>query len=401
MKYIVLSNSTWEEYEYKRLLELLPDREEIRFAGPITNEQEIDSCVKGVTVAELHLLNAKEYTLLVSSPYWLPEVFKLQARYIVALLERVPEGENSVLWEKYSGLLGAKSDLVGTRSERIYLEQSLRRDAVVYLSGDEPKTYGVSTQNERLYFLTDYEVLWTQALESLWRDSPGLPYHWARLQWQLRAKYYMSMCEKLPHQPSVHYLAASYLYLLEDATANRYLKQSFELMIMHDYMDCLNSHFRFFSAIEAKNGNLDVAVRQYAITAITEEEKQDAARIQNWLDAEQYDLVRAGLFRVNEDDASAIRILNSLSSWEARDLLMQSYIRTFQWEKAQEIQRELEGDVDDIIEGTLHLLHGRSHEAIRSFLNAAGGDNQAWPLLSEMADMEEAVGRLSRSVEHE
>lgn len=401
MKYIILSNGTWEEYEYKRLLELLPDREEIRFVGRITSEQQTLSPIKAATAAELHLLNTTEYTIIVSSPYWLPEVLKLQARYIVALLERAPEGGNRELWDKYSGLLGAKADLVGTRSERIYLEQSLRMDAVVYLSGDKPKSYGVTFQDERLYFLTDYEVLWTQALQSLWRESPRLNLHWARIQRQLRAEYYISMCERLPHQPSVYYLAASYLYLLEDSLANRYLEQSFELMVLHDYVDCLYSHFRFFSAIEAKMGNLDVAVTQYTITAITAEEKQEATRMQTWLESEQYELVRAELFRVNEDEAAAIRILNSLSSPEARALLMQNYKQTFQWEKALEIQRELEGHVDEIMEGTLHLLHGRRHQAIRSFLRAAEGDNQAWPLLSEMADMEEAVGRLRRRVEDE
>jgi hypothetical protein len=52
-----------------------------------------------------------------------------------------------------------------------------------------------------------------------------------------------------------------------------------------------------------------------------------------------------------------------------------------------------------VIEGTLHLLHGRRHAAIRSFLRAAGADHQARPLFAEMADLEEAVGRLRGRVD--
>lgn len=144
---------------------------------------------------------------------------------------------------------------------------------------------------------------------------------------------------------------------------------------------------------------METAVQQYTITAFTAEEKRDAERLQGWLHSGQYELVRAELFRLNEDEAAAVRILSSLTTSEAKMLLIQNYIRTFQWEKALELQQDLEGSVDGVIEGTIHLLHGRRHEAIRSFLNAAGQDNQAWPLLSEMADLEEAVKRLKRRVE--
>ncbi|MNL71847.1 hypothetical protein D3C87_1970700 [compost metagenome] len=47
-----------------------------------------------------------------------------------------------------------------------------------------------------------------------------------------------------------------------------------------------------------------------------------------------------------------------------------------------------------VIEGTLHLLHGRRHAAIRSFLRVAGAGGEARTLFAEMADLEEAVGRL-------
>ncbi|WP_339318961.1 hypothetical protein [Paenibacillus sp. FSL R10-2734] len=399
MKYLILSGGSWEDYEYKRLLELLPDREEVCFAGRMTREQQANSQIMAVEATDIYSLKAKQYTLLVSSPYWLSDVLSLQAAYVVVLLERCPEEENKLLWDKYSGLLGAKADLVASRSERIYLEQSLRRGGVIYLGGDQQESYGITRQGDRLYFLTDYEVLWSKALESLWQDPTILATDWVTVQLELRADYYISMCSKLPSQPVVHYLAASYLYLLGDSAANRYLVQSFELMVLYEYLDCLHSHFRFFSAIEVKTGNLETAVQQYTITAFTAEEQREAERLQGWFHSEQYQLVRAELFRLNEDEASAVRILSSLTTSEAKLLLIQNYIRTFQWEKALELQRELEGSVDGVIEGTIHLLHGRRHEAIRSFLNAAGQDNQAWPLLSEMADLEEAIRRLKRRVE--
>lgn len=399
MKYLVLSGGSWEDYEYKRLLELLPDREEVCFVGRMTLEQQTNSQIRAVAAVNIYSLNMKQYTILVSSPYWLSEVLSLQAAYVVALLERCPEEENKRLWDKYSGLLGAKADLAATRSERIYLEQSLRREGVIYLGGDQQESYGVTFQGDRLYFLTDYEVLWRKAIVNLWQDSSVSSADWITMQLELRADYYISMCAKLPSQPVVHYLAASYLYLLGDASANRYLAQSFELMVLYEYLDCLHSHFRFFSAIEGKMGDLETAVQQYTITAFTAEEKLEAERLLGWLHSGQYELVRAELFRLNEDEAAAIRILSSLTTSEAKLLLIRNYIRTFQWEKALELQQELEGSVDGVIEGTIHLLHGRRHEAIRSFLNATGQDNQAWPLLSEMADLEEAIRRLKRRVE--
>lgn len=246
MKYLILSGGSWEDYEYKRLLELLPDREGVCFAGRMTNEQQTNNQIRAVAAADIYSLNMKQYTILVSSPYWLSEVLSLQAAYVVALLERCPEEEKKCLWDKYSGLLGAKADLVATRSERIYLEQSLRREGVLYLGGDQQESYGVTFQGDRLYFLTDYEVLWRKAIMNLWQDSTISPADWVTIQLELRADYYISMCAKLPSQPVVHYLAASYLYLLGDSVANRYLAQSFELMVLYEYLDCLHSHFRFF-----------------------------------------------------------------------------------------------------------------------------------------------------------
>lgn len=122
---------------------------------------------------------------------------------------------------------------------------------------------------------------------------------------------------------------------------------------------------------------------------------------------------------MNEDSAAAIMILSSSSYTEAKPLLLLNYIETYQWEKALQLHREMEASSDagvgtaagtspparggaaaaasqqlPVIEGTLHLLHGRRHAAIRSFLRAAGADHQARPLFAEMADLEEAVGRL-------
>lgn len=246
MKYLILSGGSWEDYEYKRLLELLPDREGVCFAGRMTREQQTNNQIRAVAAADIYSLNMKQYTILVSSPYWLSEVLSLQAAYVVALLERCPEEEKKWLWDKYSSLLGAKADLVATRSERIYLEQSLRREDALYLAGDQQESYGVTFQGDRLYFLTDYEVLWRKAMANLRQDSARSPADWVTIQLELRADYYISMCAKLPSQPVVHYLAASYLYLLGDSVANRYLAQSFELMVLYEYLDCLHSHFRFF-----------------------------------------------------------------------------------------------------------------------------------------------------------
>lgn len=68
MKYLILSGGSWEDYEYKRLLELLPDREEVCFAGRMTREQQANSQIMAVEATDIYSLKAKQYTLLVSSP---------------------------------------------------------------------------------------------------------------------------------------------------------------------------------------------------------------------------------------------------------------------------------------------------------------------------------------------
>jgi hypothetical protein len=117
-------------------------------------------------------------------------------------------------------------------------------------------------------------------------------------------------------------------------------------------------------------------------------------------------------------------MLSGSSYMEAKPLLLLNYIETYQWEKALQLQREMEAGSEagvgtaagtspaarggaaaaasqqlPVIEGTLHLLHGRRHAAIRSFLRAAGADHQARTLFAEMADLEEAVGRLRGRVD--
>ncbi|MBW4085581.1 hypothetical protein [Paenibacillus sp. S150] len=425
MNYLILSLGSWDEYPYKRLLELLPDRADVCFAGELTSGQQADSGIRPVPLADLNNMDASEFTMLVSSPYWLPDVLALQPAYMVALLAPCPEGEDKALWDKYSGLLAARADLVGTASERLYLEQNLSKSEVVYLSGDYPLSCGLIRRGERLFFLSDYEAIWTRALTELWQPSSSKTGSWLILQRRLRADFYVSMCGKMPAQPTVHYLAATYLYLLGDEAAGRYLAKSFELMLLHDYTDCLHSHYRFFSAIEAKKGNLALAAAQYEITAFTEEERQAAAQMRQWLDNGQYELLQAEIYRVNEDIAEAIRILEKASCPEAQPLLLQNYITSFQWEKALQLQRATGLGVSEaagppsfagaaltsvtvggsgipsyggvqlpVIEGTLHLLHGRRHAAIRSFLRAAGAGGEARALFAEMADLEEAAGRL-------
>lgn len=166
--------------------------------------------------------------------------------------------------------------------------------------------------------------------------------------------------------------------------------------------------------MEAKRGNLELAVRQYEITAFTAEERAVSAQLQRWLDSGQRELVQAEIYRVNEDGAAAIKRLAGAANPEAKTLLLLNYTDTYQWEKALRLQQELESTAGDpasavlqgggaavsilqqipVMEGTLHLLNGKRHAAIRSFLRAAGPEQGARSLFAEMADLEEAVGRL-------
>lgn len=409
MKYMIFSHNGWGNFPYKRLLELLPDREEVHVVGEVMEEDEQVYGVNSFSLTNMLSLDLTEYTAIVCSPYWLQTVIPLQPQFVIALLDKCPNDQDKEIWNKYSELLAARADIVGTVSERIYLEQCLRREGVLLLHGENPLTYKTVTHRQDTLFLNDYETIWFEVISCL---NKGNPFHqWVSVQWEIRCKYYTDLVEKYPYHAAISYLAASYLYLLGRSSEGvPYLVNSFEQMILNDYLDCLHSHYRFFSSIAAQEGDLEKAIRVYAVSVYTEEEQMKVREMWNWLEQGKGELVKAEIFRLNEDYASAIRTLIPLNTSESKLLLRNNYVQTCCYEEVMNITEEVSlsyvGDYElsyvdlQLIKGTVHMLHNKHYEAVTAILKAATIELSSLQWLTEMSSYEESA-RVLRSAVYE
>ncbi|OAB47017.1 hypothetical protein [Paenibacillus antarcticus] len=410
MKYMIFCHNGWGDFSYKRMLKLLPDRDEVIVVGEVMKKDEQDYDVCSISLTNMLSLDLTEYTTIVCSPYWLKTVNSLHPRYMIALLERCPDDQDAEMWNKYSEILAAHADIVGTASERIYLEQCLRREGIFLLSGESPLTYGMVNHRQDTLFLNDYEMIWFEALSCM---NKGERFEqWTYVQWEIRCKYYVDLGATYPFHATISYLAATYLYLLgKSSDAGMYVVNSFEQMVLHDYLDCLDSHYRFLSSMAAQVGDLEKAIRIYAVSVYSEVDQMKVIEMRLWLDHGEDDLVKAEIFRLNEDYASAIRTLKPLNSSESKSLLRDNYMQTYRYEDALRLTEEgsLSHEMDSeislvnslLIRGTIHMLHNRPYEAVKAILTATTVELSALQWLTEMSSYEESAERMLRSIAYE
>ncbi|MBB6447368.1 hypothetical protein [Bacillus benzoevorans] len=373
MKFVVFSHSGWTSFSYQRYIELLPGRGSKFFFGKVSDEDEEMYGLQSLSFAEIDGLEKGEYTAIVSSPYLLPFVFQIQPKCIIALIDPVPNDEEAGLWQKFTGLLAAEADLIGCCNEEIYMEQCLRHENVMLLQ-DENK---------------ECETIWTEVILAMDQDQ-SLD-SWKQRQWESRAAFYKDLHEQVGDHEEVCYSLASYLYFLNRSLAKEYLTISFEQMILKNKKECLSQYYRFFAAIEAKAGNLDRAVHNYAISAITEEEKLNVKSFHRLLEDGRKNLVQAGTFKLNQDYLSAIRVLMISNDPEARRYLLPNFLNTYRWEEALNLLEKMELPVTeqyfaDGIRGILQQIRGKRHEGIHSLLRASVYD---WKVLSSIAEMDQ------------
>ncbi|WP_156043250.1 hypothetical protein [Paenibacillus sp. UNC451MF] len=325
-----------------------------------------------ITIDELSCLEKDQYIAVVASPFMLQYAYTIVPRKIIALLKRNVEEESSGFWNKFNALLASQSDLIGSSSEKIYLEQCFRNDNVFYLPNDARETQ-----------------LWSEAVRALDRGEPITP--WKHRQWESRAAYYNGLYEQWGDHETVCYLLASYLYLLKRASAKIFLAASFEQMMMKDHADCLRTHYRFFSAMEAQAGKSDQAIRIYAVTAFTEDEKRSVQLLNELLEKGRHDLIQAEIYRLNEDYCSAIQSLQAFGSRDADRFALSNYLLAFRWEEALRLLERTgvpagERHLAEMLRGTMHLIRGRRHQAIQSFLRGSISD---WRALNSMVEVEQ------------
>ncbi|KIL40212.1 hypothetical protein SD70_15485 [Gordoniibacillus kamchatkensis] len=328
--------------------------------------------IRPVSLLDLARLNRGEYGAVVTSPYLLPCVRLIQPRIVIAIAERRDEADSSETLRKFHGLMAAQADLIATSSEKIYLEMCFRYDHVLYMPND----------------IEESGTVWTEAISAKLRgESTDV---WMHRQWEAQAAFYRNWHERIGDHETICYLLASYQYLLGRSSAKSYLSLSFEQMMIKEFTDCLRTHYRFFSAMDAKEGDLEAAVRVYAITALTDEERSRVRVLQAYLDQGRTDLAKAELFRLNDDYRNAIGTLLRSDDPEAGSHLLRCYLPVYRYQEALQLLERIrkqtpERYLADLLRGTLDMLSGKRHEAIHAFLRAAAKD---WLLLGHMAELE-------------
>ena len=386
-----------QDFPSDRLLQLLPDCENL-FSIPADSPSILDS------------MDPQETVALVFHPYWIQAVNRFAPRSVVSFIEPCPPDADRELWEKLWNLLAAKSALVCTSSERIYLEQCFRRDSAILLTSEEHKPFDVCQIKGKTWFLRDYEMFFRDAMERVLRNRSIEDL--ARKQWHLRKKYYQSLTDKVNMQATVLFLLSVYQYLLGEKAARDSLLQSFEYSLLAGNQDSLQTHYRFLSAIELQAGDLEQAVNTYGITALAANEKQTYRSLLTLLQQGKHELAKAELFRSNEDFRSAVSILHTHlpthtpSSDEARRKLIQSYLHMGQMEQALRlIQTSDLISLEDrknffLLKGTVCFMNGDRHAAIHHFLKAAVYDYDAIAHVLELKALDDGLASLvKREVE--
>ncbi|MDR6999290.1 hypothetical protein J2Y67_001737 [Neobacillus niacini] len=262
------------------------------------------------------------------------------------------------------------------------MEQCLRHENVMFLENENKEC----------------QTIWADVVLAL--DRGESLNSWNRRLWESRVAYYTGLHDQIGDHEKVSYWLAFYLYLLERSMAKQYLIASFEQMILKNNRDCLSTHYRLLSAIEAKAGNLDLAVRKYAITAITEEEKLNVKTFYRLLKEGRSDLVKANIFKLNQDYLSAIRVLMDSDDPEADRHLLPNYLNTYRWDEALNLleKKELlitEQYFVDGIRGILQRIRGKRHEAIHLLLRASVQD---WKVLSSIAEIDQWEQAMKKTI---
>ncbi|GAX91605.1 hypothetical protein [Effusibacillus lacus] len=381
MNYVCFAASS-QDFSQNRLSKLLPDCENV-YSIPTLSPSVLDS------------LNPDETVAFVFHPYWIQVVNRFAPKSIVSFIEPCPEASDSGLWEKLWSYLAGQSALVCTQSERIYLEQCFRRDAVLLLTGEEQKPFDVHRANGETLFLRDFEMIFRAALERILQNLSVEDL--VRKQWRLRMRYYQGLADQVGMHAAVRFLLSVYQYLLGKPDARDSLLQSFEQSLLEGNKECLTTHYRFLSAIETQSGDLERAVNTYGITALSPNERETYNFLLSLLQQGQQDLVQAELFRLNEDYKSAASVLSRISSDKARRILIQVYLHTGQMEKSLKLIQPADlvsvRDRRDyfLLQGTVRSIHGDRHEAIHCFLKAASYDYDAIAHVLELQAMDEGL----------
>ncbi len=291
-----------------------------------------------------------------------------------------------------------------TSSEPYYLDLAFRRDGVFVMDGADDTS--------------DWFAL--QAL--LWAADGTDPLPLARLQQQRREAAYRERIAVAGDNAVISFYRSVYLYLLGDASqAQKELLCAFEQAVLSGDEHSLSDIYRFRSAIQTALGQTAEAAMTYETTAVTDQERTNAAQLRLRLEAGQTDIAAAMLLRWNDDHRGAVARLEKLLQTETAEeeasdaagaataertafiqqLLIDSLLQAGRIRQANAHLAEWRTfKVRDrceyeLLRGTARLYEGRRLKAVRAFLRAAELRHDAIGALSELAHIDAAAKRLA------
>ncbi|PQP84380.1 hypothetical protein C0Q44_07340 [Paenibacillus sp. PCH8] len=279
----------WSAFPYPDIAALLSLEGDIYYVSSLTQTEDIPAVINVITLPKAEQLLSEPRTVaVITHPYWLMAAASLEPELCIVLLPE-PAGDEaeSPLWESSIAKLVGIADLVGTSSETRYMKLLFQGIRAIWLGGEDPSPAGTVQKEDLEVPIRDYELFFLHALRQI---LSGTPDSVTLLQCSVRADFYRQLRAKAGAHETISFLLAAYEYLLEDTRAMNSLQEAFAHAVMNGRSDCVTSHYRFLSAIHARAGQLENALRVYGISAGDEQDRHHYEQLCRWLEAGKINL---------------------------------------------------------------------------------------------------------------
>ncbi|MDQ0173999.1 hypothetical protein [Paenibacillus tundrae] len=389
----------WSAFPYPDIAALLAAEGAVYYVSHLERLNDLPAAITLISLPEAGaLLQHPRTVAVVAHPYWLTAVASIRPNLLITLLpEPAQEEADSPLWESCVSKLVGISDLVCTSSETRYMKLVFQGVRTVWLGGEDSTPTGMMQKDELEIPLRDYEMLFLHALKQILSSAADTV---TQLQCKLRADYYRKLRSKTGAHETISFLLAAYEYILEDSRAATTVQEAFVHAITCGRSDCVQSHYRFLSAIQARAGEVEHALQVYGTTAASDQERHHYEQLCRWLEAGEHQLVQAELLRLNDDYGTALKVLDELGGETARHWKFRIFQETGRVEEALKLVHA--ADIVDQasqqdyrqLSGTALALRGERHGAVKLFLESALDDEHALARIVEMELLEQAIQQL-------
>lgn len=350
-----------------------------------TNQSQSDSILPIVPLSCNDYLSAdlSETVAVLTDPYWTAFALSAGPAFSIGLLVDSPpdEEEKKELWHANMECLAANTNLIAVTSESLYLELSFRHPSICLLHSDRDESFDIIRSQDELLLLNESETIWKNLIQAVLHEESLAST--TSLQRKLRTQHYLLLREEYGPHETISYLLSVYCYFIGDFDeAAQYLTEAFEQCVLSGRSNSVATHYRFLSAIELES-DIRKAAAIYEISVQTDEEKIQAKRIIDWINAGKTELAKALLYRYNDDYLHSCETLQHLDDPHERELLMQNYMDMGLFNKALQLQQEfpepriISRAFEYVLQGKTRLLSDSVTSAIHSFLQAAEIDQSA------------------------